>query len=94
MDKLTKIISRCKGGFYLEVNTHKDDYTSLTDRIDYLTGIVGVDLSSQMQSDMIKNDNIVEITCYADTPIGSYCVYHYSLDAAIDDMFDTLGLSI
>jgi hypothetical protein len=94
MEKLSRIIQRCKCGFYLEVNTHKDDYLSAQDRIDYLLSIAVEDISDDMQKKMIELDSIVELTCYVDTPIGSHRVYHYSVDSAIDEMFNILGLSL
>lgn len=29
MDKLNKIIARCKCGFYLTINSHRDDYETV-----------------------------------------------------------------
>ena len=90
--KLEKIITRCQSGFYLEVNTHKDEYLTAQDKIDYLLSIVNQDIPDDVHLRMIELDNIVEMTCYPDTPIGSYSVYHYDMDAAIDEMHTALGL--
>jgi len=91
MDKLNKLITRCKAAVYVEVNAHKDIYKSVEQYIEdegYLE--VKQDAGSEIISEMIKRDTIIQIYFYPDTPIGFYTVWHCDLDMALDKCIDIL----
>jgi hypothetical protein len=83
--KLAKLLARCKCGVYLAVNEHRDVYESVEE---HLIDAAGRECPPQIEPDvrrrMIETDTIVKLHFYPDTPIGSYEVWHYDLDAALD----------
>lgn len=88
MEKLNKLLSMCKCGVYLTINQHRDSYQSAKDRIKEMfeTGqIDGDDISKDIIEKMVDTNNIVEIQFYPNTPIGSYYIYHYDLEMAINE---------
>lgn len=88
MDKINKIFSLCKNSVSIVCNTHKDYYESiekyLTDNEDWES------VEDSIRDEMIKRDTMIYIQAYNKTPIGSYTVYHYDINAAIDEMLDIL----
>lgn len=86
MDKLKELMSRCKCGVYLTVNQHRDSYESATKAFEDI-GCANDDLSDivpEVMAQMVARDTIIHLQFYPDTPIGSYSIYHYDLDAALD----------
>ena len=43
------------------------------------------DISKEVYEKMIELNTIIELQFYPDTPIGSYKIYHYDLEMAIDE---------
>ena len=41
-------------------------------------------MGNEVYEEMKKNNTIVEIQAYPKTPIGSYRLFHYDIDKAID----------
>lgn len=93
---MKKIAQRCKAGVYLRINEHKDRYKSAFDYIEELRAIGAIededDVEEEILNIMIKTDSIVELTFYPETPIGSYTVYHYDVDLAIEQAHKILNL--
>lgn len=93
MDKLKKIIDRCKGRFLLETNLHKDNYQTVQEYLQELE-FVNEDIFNEISKDVIKkmieNDSVLHIHFYPNTPVGFYCLYHYDLDKLIDEAYDIL----
>ena len=80
MNKLKELMSLCKCGVYVYINTHRDIYCSVASELaDEKSG-----MDSVIYDKMIELDTIIHVQCFPDTPIGSYTVYHYDLDDAID----------
>ena len=93
-DKLSRIIklSKCEVG--VRVNFHTCNYESVTECIDNLKclGVIDSDITtSKVIAKMIDLDTIVEVYSYDNSPVGSYTIYHYDLDIALDIMLNTLG---
>jgi hypothetical protein len=85
MDKLQQLMSRCKCGVHLQVNGHRDVYQSVAERLDQYEALAGgLELADEVRQKMIEKDTIIDLQFYPDTPIGSYSIYHYDLDAALD----------
>jgi len=87
MEKLNKLIQECKCGVHIIVNSHKDYYESVEKHFKD-NPIKSEDLEyieSEVYEKMKELDTIIEIQCYPNTPIGSFTVYHYDLELAIDE---------
>lgn len=93
MNKLKDLLSRCKCGVYLTINQHRDYYKSPSDRLDDYAGMSGAPLqiTDEVRAGIIETDTLIEIQFYPDTPIGSYLIYHYDLDKALDEALACLA---
>lgn len=87
MDKLKLLLARCKCGVFLMVNEHRDYYESAERRLDDHYALMGCqpEVSDEVRAKMIETDTIIDLQFYPDTPIGSYQILHYDLDAALDE---------
>lgn len=84
MDKLKELISRCKCGVIVTVNDHRNIYENLEqwlvdNRVDS-----GIPMGSEVWQKMIELDTVINVQFYPNTPVGFYDIYHYDLDAALD----------
>lgn len=78
-------MSLCKCSVSVEVNRHRDYYDTATEAlVEYDSYGSRLQIADDVREEMIKRDTIVIIQFYPDTPIGSYSVYHYDLDSALD----------
>jgi hypothetical protein len=89
-EKLKAIIERTQCELAINYNGHKAFYTSTSDEIDNLKSLDAIDATPSVIDKIIEMDSLISIHCYPDNPIGSYCVHHYSFDAAVDEMYDAL----
>ena len=86
MDKLKELMSRCKCGVHIEINHHRDYYQSAADWIEDRKGFeCPPEIEPDVRAKIIETDTIIDIQFYPDTPIGSYEIVHYDLDAALDE---------
>jgi len=94
MDKLKMLLDGCKCGVFLAVNEHRDYYDSVQTKIMEIERnreMCGEGpLDEEIKSGMIQTGNIVELQFYPDTPIGSYSIYHYDIDKALDEALECL----
>lgn len=96
MNKLSKLASLCKCSVSIGINDHKNYYENIEEYLlksehdkieDFLTeNQVGRDIYDKM----VELDSLVIISAYDKTPVGSFCVYHYNIDLAIDKMINIL----
>lgn len=86
LEKLKFITANTKAGFSLEINKHKGYY----EKIDAVVAeyVEEGSLEQSVGDEIIKLDNLVDLQCYKDTPIGFYRVIHYDLDEAINKMYE------
>ena len=83
MDKLKELLMKCECGVFIEVNQHRDYYQTAEQAI--LEDIERDDkLDEDIKAKMIELNTIIRIQFYPITPIGSYVVYHYDIDLALD----------
>ncbi len=74
---------KCECGVFIEVNQHRDYYQTAEQAI--LEDIERDDkLDEDIKAKMIELNTIIRIQFYPITPIGSYVVYHYDIDLALD----------
>lgn len=86
MDKLKELLNRCKCGVFVTVNEHRDYYEPAEKHVeDAMSMECPPEIADDVRAEMIARDTIIKVHFYPDTPIGSYEVWHYDLDAALDE---------
>ena len=88
MTKLEDIHSLCKCGVFVSINEHRDYYESVKE---HLTGDEVSELAPDVLAEMVKRDIVIACQFYPDTPISSYIVYHYDLDACLTAALEILS---
>lgn len=93
MNKFEELLSLCNGDVHLTVNAHKSSYETVEKYFETLF-ILDDELYSEIGDDifakMIEFDMIVDLTFYPIMSIGSYSIYHYDVELAIDMALDIL----
>ena len=84
MEKLKELISLCKGAVYIYININRDSYNTVAEELIYLK-CTGVVIDSDIEKEMITRDSLIEVQAYPHTPIGSYSVFHYDIEKAIEE---------
>ncbi len=90
MDKLMKLLARCKCGVHLAVNDHRDVYLTAAQALEDL-GDFADDIPDDVRAKIIETDTLIDLHFYPDTPVGFYKVLHYDLDAALDEALAAVG---
>jgi len=94
MDKLKELLSKCKASVTISVNRHRDYHQSVKDYIEEQElmdkGLID-EIGSEVYEEMKKTNTIIEIQAYPDTPVGSYRVFHYDIDKAVDIMLSCVN---
>jgi hypothetical protein len=91
IDALKSLLARCKCGVYLIINEHKDTYDTVEGRLIWYADMeCPPDIADDVRDGIIASGNIVDLLFYPDTPIGSYHIVHYDLDAALQAALDCL----
>ena len=80
---LEEIISKCKGAVFLTVNEHKNYYITIEQRLKELKDR-GEDLEEDVYNKILEKDSLIELQFYPRTAIGSYLIYHYDINKALD----------
>ena len=74
----------------IQINDHKSCYQSVTE---YFNTYIYDNLDDgdfKHLDKMIENDIIIDLTFYPDTPVGSYTIFHYDIDMALDEALEIL----
>ena len=83
-DKLKTLMDRCRCGVHLTINEHRNYYETAKQTLEELdTMECPPEIDPDVRRVMIETDTIVSLYFYPDTPVGSYAVYHYDVDAAL-----------
>jgi DNA-binding protein Fis len=94
MSKLQRIMNMVKCSLTITVNEHRDRYQTLEKYLSDLDSLDDnnnlYDLSKELYHEIIKEDNLIEIIAYKDTPVGSYSVAHHDMEKALDLMLKIL----
>ncbi len=86
MGKLQELLSKCKCGVFVSVNEHRDYYQSADDSLKEQDSFeCPPEIEPEIRKVMVETNTIVHVQFYPDTPVGSYSIYHYDLDAALDE---------
>jgi len=89
MNKLARLSSLCKCEVSLIINEHKVYYQTAKYWIDEQV-LGGKYVAPHIKAGCIAEDNTVLLSFYPDTPIGSYTVIHYDLEAALDEALEIM----
>lgn len=91
MDKVKKLLDKCKFGVFLTVNEHRNYYQSVESRLKELSQLeCPPEIDDAVIKQMVDLDTIIELQFYPDTPIGSYTIYHWDLDAILDEALECI----
>lgn len=90
MDKLKKLMARCKCGVHLTINDHRDVYKPVAEALEDLE-CLGFEVDPEVRAMIVETDTLIDLHFYPDTPIGFYKVLHYDLDAALDEALECLA---
>lgn len=91
MDKLKKLLMRCKCVVFITVNEHRDYYNTAAQSIEEARlHECPPEIDADVEKIMVDTNTIVCLQFYPDTPIGSYEIWHYDIDAALDKALDIL----
>ena len=88
MDKLMKLLARCKCGVHLTVNDHRDVYETAEQA---LNNLADFEIDPGVRAKIIETETLIDLHFYPDTPVGFYKVLHYDLDAALDEALAAVG---
>jgi hypothetical protein len=94
MEKLKKLIERCKCGVHITVNEHRDYYETVEQHFksNPIKEEDLEDIESDFYEKMKELNTIVELQYYPDTPVGFYKIYHYDIEMALDEALSSLIL--
>jgi hypothetical protein len=89
---IQELISRCKASVTLTVNAHRDVYETVSEHLHNLKTFRSCwdDIEPKTLAKMIETDTIIELQFYPHTPIGSFSIFHYDLQAALDEAEECL----
>ncbi len=93
MDKLKLLMSKCKCSVTLMINDHRDNYDTAEQALkDDQDRQQLIEVTPDVKQMMIWTDTIISLQFYPDTPIGSYSIYHYDLDACLDQALECFDI--
>ncbi len=84
---MKEVIEKCKCGVYLEVNKHRDYHNTIEQGIRDENSLIEPNLADRM----IKENMLISLQFYPDTPIGFYKVYGTSIDEVVEKALSILN---
>tara|TARA_R110002050_G_scaffold89012_3_gene187527 strand:- start:7338 stop:7622 length:285 start_codon:yes stop_codon:yes gene_type:complete len=91
MEKLERLLSKCNSAVYLTVNEHKNCYETAKEALEQKKCLeCPPDIEEKIREVMIDNNTIIHLQFYPHTPIGSYSIYHYDLEMALDEALNIM----
>ncbi len=100
-EKIQWLLNRCKASVTITFNDHLDGYETAQqyfdhryevsyDKKEYKNACDLLDISEDDMKIMIERNFVCHVQAYPDTPIGSYSVYHWDFDVALDKMIEAI----
>lgn len=77
---MDEIIKKCKAGVYLEANKFRDYYETIEEAVAEEL----VETDRELTERIIKENQLVSLQFYPDTPVGFYKVYGTSVDEVVE----------
>lgn len=90
MSKLNKLIGLCKCSVSIEANEHKNDNQTTKEYLEDKAYPIE-DIETEVLEKIYETNTLIELCFYPNTPMGFYTVYHYDLEAAIDEALDIIN---
>ncbi len=94
MEQLIKLISLCGASVNININEHRTSYQSVSEYIDetkLMGAIENEEIDSEVLSEMISRDIIVQVQFYPRTPVSFYVVFHYDIEQAIKEALEIIA---
>ena len=86
VDKLKELAASCACGVYVTINEYRDYYKTAEEHLADLESCSDDSIVDPIiRAEMINRDTVIAVQFYPGTPIGFVRVYHYDLDAALDE---------
>ena len=82
---IAELVRLCKCEVAVTVNEHRAYYEPVSE---FMEKRGDHDLRDGVRMTMIERNTIVEVQFYPDTPIGSYVIFHYDVDLALDQALE------
>lgn len=82
-DKIERLVDLCEAEVAIICNEHTGQYETVKRRLIDCADLYS-DIPPDVKAEMIRRNTMFVVYAYPDTPIGSYKVAHWSLDAALD----------
>lgn len=87
---LTKLIQACKATVHVTANDHRTVYETAAKYLENLRERYDDSIDEDVIKGMIERNTIIEVQFYPDTPIGSYSVFHWDLDKAVEECLEII----
>lgn len=92
MNKLNKLLNRCKCEVHILINPHKNCYQTIDEYLhdnEYFLD----DIDTEIYSKIIETGTFITLHFYPDTPVGSYIINHYDLELVVDIALEIMHLN-
>lgn len=95
MEKLSKLIDRCKCGVHISINEHRDYHETVEQYFNshFLDDSYLEDIDEDVFKKMKETNTIVDLHYYPDSSNGFYKIFHYDLEMAIDEALLSLKIN-
>jgi hypothetical protein len=81
MSRLKELIEEAKCSVTITANNHRNYYETIEQ---YISTEERKEISNDIWLKMIELDTCIELQVYPNTPTGSFVIYHYDVDKAIE----------
>jgi hypothetical protein len=92
VEKLKELFELCDASVHINYNENRDLYLTveqfLNDQERFHAADLGID--PDVRKVMADTNQMITIQAYPNTPIGFYVIYHWDLEAALDEMLSVL----
>lgn len=92
MEKLKELFDLCKATVHINYNENLDLYLNVEDFLaaqeQYVDDPLAID--AEVRKIMVEKNQMITIQAFPNTPIGFFIVYHWDLEAAVNEMLDIL----
>lgn len=87
---ISKLISLCKASVHITANSHRAYFQRVEEYLmETPEGIE--DIKPELLSKMAETDTLIVLQFYPFTSIGSYVIYHYNIDRAIERALEIIA---
>lgn len=87
MNLLNTVVELAKAGAILNINPHRNHYTSAKQYMDDLISLDATsieEIGQDVYDEIIKRDALMELHVYPDTPNGFFKIIHYDMEKVLE----------